>query len=84
MRLQFLTEAAAQSKADSIHARMIAADATYAQAVTAGQITAWAIPYQDLNLLGIPISLFWYVNAKARVTPVLTALEIADLVAYAL
>lgn len=82
MRLPFLTQALAQTAADSIHTRMLAADADYLASVRAGQTTAWANPYQDLDAVTLlPIASTWYVNVKPRCEPVLTALELLARVA---
>lgn len=74
-RLQFATQAEAQSCADSIHSRMIASVPSYAASVAAGQTTAWAVPYQDRDSEGNVIGTEWYVSAKQRCWPVLTAEE---------
>lgn len=75
MRRDFATQAAAQAFADAIHSRMIAADAAYADSVAKGHTTAWAIPYQDVDDSGNPVSATWWVNTKERVDKVLQASE---------
>jgi hypothetical protein len=84
MRLEFSTKAAAQAECDTIHAQMVAIDPGYAASVAKGQITAWAKPYQDLDLsTGLPINSLWYVNTKDRCKAVLTASEKTALKPYA-
>lgn len=46
MRLIFNTEQEAQAAAATIHARMLATDAGYAQSVDDGQTVRWAQPKQ--------------------------------------
>ena len=59
-RLELGSQVAAQAKSSEIHASMIATVASYAQSVSRGQTTAWAIPYQDSG------SGKWCVNVKDR------------------
>lgn len=77
MRLSYATQAAAQAKADAIHAWMMANDPAYIA-------TAWAKPYQDyvLNATGDKVSVSgtaWYVNVKERCLRALSASEKAAL-----
>lgn len=82
MRLEFATKADAQAQADAIHSRLISADSVYARSVSLGQTTAWAKPYQDVDVNGVPISSLWYVNCKERMRTVLTAPEQTALKPY--
>lgn len=66
-RLEFATKPLAQTKADAMHAWMIANSPAYAAGVTAAQITAWALPYQDVAV--------WCINVKDRSTESLTVPE---------
>ena len=59
-RLEFATRLLAQAAADRIHAKMQQVDADYARSVSAGQTTAWAIPYLD------DVTGNWCVNVKDR------------------
>ena len=66
-RIEFATRIEAQAFADKMHANMIAVDPDYAKSVAKGHTTAWAIPYQDVDKDGNPISKsLWYVNVKDR------------------
>jgi hypothetical protein len=82
MRLEFATRGAAQLKADEIHAWMIANRTAYAKSVNAGKTTAWAIPYQDLDVNDNPINTLWYVNAKERCRSALSSAEQLTLKPY--
>ena len=82
MRLEFPTQLAAQAVADRIHASMIARHPSYAANVAAGQTTAWAKPYQDLDEVGQPLNTLWYVNLKTRAMGTLTVDEQARLKPY--
>lgn len=82
MRLQYATREEAQAKASAIHAWMIANDSAYANSVSAGQTTSWAKPYRDFDTLGVPISIFWYVNCKERCRAALSAADLLALVSY--
>lgn len=79
MRLTFPTEAEAQTKADAIHAHMIATWPEYAKSVTEGRTLAFAIPYQDLDKDGKPFG-DWYLNFKERHLDALSAQERSALV----
>lgn len=75
MRLEFALKADAQAFAAKVHAQMIATNPDYAKSVTAGQTTAWAIPYQDRDAEGKVIGTLWYVNVKYRCLGAMTAQE---------
>jgi hypothetical protein len=75
MRLEFDTKAAAQSKADAIHAWLIANDAAYAASVASGQTLRWAIPRQDVDKDGNVIGTKWHIAVKGRCMGALTAQE---------
>lgn len=47
MHLPQASQAAAQARADQIHAWMIANSTPYAASVAAGHTLRWAIPFQD-------------------------------------
>lgn len=66
MRLQFTTQAAAQAKADAIHAWMQSNNAAYAASVTAGRTLAACKPYQDRDKDGKVVGTSWYINLKVR------------------
>lgn len=79
MRMEFPNRAAAQAFCDAVHQKMIAANPEYAGAVSRGETTAYAKPYQDLDENDNPISTSWFVNAKPRYQGVMTAGERAQL-----
>lgn len=74
-RLAFSTRALAQAFADSVHSRMVAQNHSYRESVEAGQTLRWAIPYQDVDDNGTPISSEWFVNIKDRCEVVITRAE---------
>ena len=82
MRVRFSTQREAQTFALAIHNRMIADDRAYASSVNAGHTKAWAIPYQDLDESGKPLSSDWFVNLKDRVLKVTTSADRSRLEAY--
>lgn len=83
MRLSFASQIDAQACADRVHAWVIAHNASYAASVQAGQTTAWAKPYQDLDIDRKPLSLNWYINLKDRSFDALSSSEKAALVPFA-
>lgn len=80
MKYYFATKAAAQSKADAIHAWIVANNTGYAGSVTKGQTLRWDVPHQDLDDKGQPIGTQWYVNIDQKCNGALTAQELAGLV----
>lgn len=82
MRLAFATQGLAQAFADRVHAWMIANNLDYAGSVAAGQTTAWAKPYQDLDKFGVPLDTLWYINLKERSVTACSAPERAALLPY--
>lgn len=78
MRLTFNTQSAAQARANSIHADMVATNAEYA-----AQAVCWAIPFQDLDEAGNPIDTLWYINVGDRCRAVLTVAEISTIPEWA-
>lgn len=82
MRLMFATRTEAQTFADRVHAWMIANNADYARSVSAGQTTAWARPYQDLDENRVPLNTNWYINLKERSVNACTAPERAAFLPY--
>ena len=81
MRLEFTTQAAAQTCANAIHSRQIAANPGYARSVQAGLTQRWAAPYRDLDRNRQPVG-NWWVNVKPRVEPVLMPAERVALKPY--
>jgi hypothetical protein len=75
MRLEFDTKAAAQSKADAIHAWLVANNKDYAASVASGQTLRWAEPRQDLDRDGKPIGTKWHVSIKDRCLNALSTQE---------
>lgn len=75
MRLEFDTKPAAQSKADAIHAWLIANSPDYARSVAVGQTLRWAIPRQDVDEAGNVTGTKWNVAIKGRCMGGLTAQE---------
>jgi acyl-coenzyme A thioesterase PaaI-like protein len=75
MRLTYSTQSDAQTRADSIHAAMIATDADYAASAAANQTMRWAIPYQDKDDAGNLLSTNWFVTVSDRCQLVLTDAE---------
>jgi hypothetical protein len=82
MRLRYATRLEAGTKANDIHAWMIANVPSYAASVAAGQTTKWANAYQDLDDAGVPISSFWWVNCRQRVIEALSPGEVAAMFPY--
>lgn len=82
MRMPFTTQAEAQAYTDAIHQRLLVSDQDYAESVKAGETVRWAVPYQDLDEAGVPLTSTWYVNLKARVLPVVRDAERSTLVEY--
>jgi hypothetical protein len=74
MRLEFDTKAAAQSKADAIHAWLVANNPPYAASVASGQTLRWAEPRQDVDADGKPFGK-WHIAVKSRCMNSLTAQE---------
>jgi len=69
--LEYSLQVEAQTKADAMHAWMIANRPEYAKSVSDGQTLRWAIPYQGRAA--------WCINVKTRASGALTAPEIAAL-----
>jgi hypothetical protein len=83
MRLRYATRLAAGTKANEIHAWMIANIPAYAKSVEEGHTLRWANAYQDLDTNGVPIPPgWWYVNCKARAINALSPGELAAMYPY--
>lgn len=82
MRLRYPDQLMAATKASEINAWMTANNTAYAKSVAAGQTTAWAIPYQDLDANGVPLYPYWFVNCKVRVSGALSPAETSALYPY--
>ena len=70
MKLNYATKAAAQARADSVHAQLIATDELYAASVAAGQTLRWAIPFEEPGGN-------WNFHLQNRVRKVLTPTEVS-------
>lgn len=75
----FATKGEAQSKADAIHAYIVANNSAYAKSVTDGKTVRWDVPHQDLDDKGQPVDTQWFVFLKPKGLGALTAQEIAGL-----
>jgi hypothetical protein len=73
MRLEFVLQADALTKAAAIHAWLIANNPAYARSVAIGQTLRWAFPYQDAT------PTVWGVNVKDRCMGSLSVPEVSAL-----
>lgn len=91
-KLYSLDQAGAQARADDMHARMLVASQVYTADVARfngggpGGTARWCIPRQDMSVVNIgeiavPLSTFWFCDCTPRCSAVLTAAELAGLVA---
>jgi hypothetical protein len=74
MRLEFDTKAAAQSKADAIHAWLVANNKDYAASVASGQTLRWAEPRRDVDENGNAVGK-WHIPLKDRALGALARAE---------
>lgn len=74
MKLELASQAAAQTRADEIHAWLIANDAAYAKSVQLGQTVRWSFAKAALDDKGVATGK-WDVTTKPRVRNALTTAE---------
>lgn len=75
MKLYFALRADAQTRADDIHAWMVANGPGYGKSVSDGRTARWSIPAQDLDDKGVPLTTEWFIVTKDRCDGAITPTE---------
>jgi hypothetical protein len=75
MFIEYLTESAAQDKADAIHQWMIANAPAYKASVDAGQTLRWDIAHRERDSFGNIVPGNWRVTVKTKVDGALSGAE---------
>lgn len=78
MNMTYPNKAAAQARADSLHMQIQNKNPIYAVSVDAGQTVRWCIPYQELDINGVPIDTNWHITVDSRARKAMTTLEVAN------
>lgn len=88
LKLTYLTQADAQTRAASLHTQLKATNSLYRascdlyDAGGPGGTARWDVPKQDVDKFGVPLDTKWHVTVDNRVRPVMTKAETGTIVEW--